>query len=178
MALPPSNKQRELLSYVPDDDNTSIYGLEHHLEAIMETVVAVYEQAGVPLPTRRYWMVGAPPEDCEQVVVSLLQIYLGQPGDQAADIQRCDAPVTAVVNVHVTRDYPIGELGKAVNADRIIEASRWSVADSWVLFKAMKEFDKDEWGVPGLGAIATVTGRPPGGGVQSTVLNLSTAVLT
>lgn len=177
MALTPPSNPSNVTNYVTDDGNTNIYDLEHHLEKLLETVVGVYEQAGVPLPGRKYWMVGAPPEDCAQVVVSLLQIYLGTPGDQAADIQRCDSPTTAVVNVHITRDYPIGELGKTVSTERITAASSWAAVDSWVLFKAMREFDKDEWGVPGLGAIATVTARPPAGGVQTTVLNLSTAVM-
>ncbi|UVG35127.1 hypothetical protein SEA_CECE_76 [Microbacterium phage Cece] len=174
MALTPPKERRKVGNYNIDPDALDLI---KHLEKLLDTVVGVYEQAGVPLPERRYFMVGPPPEDCAQVVVSLVQVYLGIPGDQAAEIQKCDAPATAVVNIHVTRDYPIGELGKTVPARDIMDASSWSAVDSWLMFKAMQEFDKDEFGYAGPGAIATVTARPPGGAVQTTVLNLSTVVM-
>lgn len=174
MALTPPKDQHKIENYGIDPDALD---LVQHLKKLLDTVVGVYEQAGVPLPSRRYFMVGPPPEDCAQVVVSLVQVYLGIPGDQAAEIQRCDEPSTAVVNIHVTRDYPKGQQGKAVPVEDIMDASSWGAVDSWLLFKAMKEFDKDEFGIPGMGAIATVTARPPGGAVQTTVLNLSTVVM-
>lgn len=174
MALPPSNRKRLVSDYAIDED---AFDLVKHMDSLLETVVAVYEQMGVPLPARRYWMVGDPAEDCEQVVVSLLQVYLGIPGDQAADIQRCDQPATAVVNVYVSRSFPVGNDAKPASAEDITTASAWSATDTWVLFKAMKEFDKDDMGRPGPGVIATITGRPPRGALQSTVLNLSAMVL-
>jgi len=173
MALPPATINKKVSDYAINPD---AFELKEHMERLLETVVAVYESMGVPLPARRYWMIGDPAEDCEQVVVSLLQIYLGMPGDQASEIQNCNQPATAVVNIYVSRNFPVGNDAKPPTEKSITDASAWSATDSWVLFKAMKEFDKDEHGFPGPGAIATITGRPPRGGIQSTVLNLSTVV--
>ena len=173
MALPPS-KRKKASEYVLDE---SALDLKKHMERLLESVVSVYESHGVPLPPRQYWQMGTPPEDCAQVVVSLLQIYLGAPGDQAADIQPCNAPITAVVNIHITRDYPVGEKGRPNTVDDIKDAAEWSAIDSWILMKAIKDFDKGEYDMPGLGAIATIASRPAAGGLQTTVLNLSTAVM-
>lgn len=174
MVLPASKRKSKVSDYGINEDALD---LKKHMERLLETVVSVYEQQGVPLPDRKYWQIGTPPEDCAQVVVSLLQIYLGMPGDQAADIQPCNGPVTAVVNIHITRDYPVGEGGQPNSTQAITDAASWGAVDSWVLMKAMKEFDKNEFEQPGFGAIATIAGRPAAGGLQTTVLNLSTAVL-
>lgn len=146
------------------------------MDRLLERVVAIYEQQGVPLPARRYWMLGPEvPEDCEQVVVTFLQSYLGLPGDQAADAQNCNVGRTAVVNVFVTRNHPVGESGKAVAPERIIEASKWGAVDSAVLMWGLNELSAIE-GTPGPGVIATVNVSPPNGGVQTTVLNLSVMI--
>lgn len=140
---------------------------------LLDRLVGVYEQAGVPLPARRYWMFGPEvPEDCEQAVVTFVQSYLGIPGDQAAAPQQCHAPRTAVINIVITRNFPIGEAAAAVSPERIIEASKWAAVDNAVLTWALSDLTAID-GIPGPGVIATVNNPPPNGGVQSTVLNLS-----
>jgi len=144
------------------------------LERLLERVVGLFEQQGVPLPTRRYWMMGPEiPEDCAQVVVSFIQTYLGAPGDQAADAQKCNAPRTGVFNIAITRDYPLAEMGKAVSEERIIAASKWAAVDSAVLMWGLEELNTLEDGFPGPGVIATVNVPPPNGAVQTTIMNLS-----
>lgn len=151
--------------------------LVNMLERLLDRIVGVYEQRGVPLPLRRYWMLGAEvPEDCAQVVVTYIQSYLGLPGDAAADPQACNAPRTGVFNVLVTRDYPIGENGKAVAPERITAASKWGAVDNAVLLWALDDLNTLEDGWKGPGAIATVNTLPPNGGVQTTVLNVSLVI--
>lgn len=169
MALPPVKKATG--DYAISDDAKT---LMNQMERILDAVIGVYEQHGIPLPARRYWMMGSTvPEDCEQVVVSFIQAYLGVPGDSAADAQQCNQPRTGVFNVHVTRNYPIGEVGKAVPADQIIEASKWAAIDSNVLIWALNDLNVAQDGYSGPGVIATVNVAPPSGGVQTTVLNIS-----
>lgn len=172
MALTPAKSTKKITEYGIHED---AFDLVKHMQKLLDTVVGLYEQQGIPLPPRRYWMIGNPPEDCEQVVVSLVQMYLGSPGDAAAEIQPCDAPLTVVVNVHISRDYPISK--DANGPDRIMDAASWSAVDHLALMRGMRQFDKDDHGFPGLGAIATVQSREPQGGILTTVLNLSTAVM-
>ncbi len=84
MALsPPTNAPVSNFNMDPD-----ALVIVNQLDRLLERVVGVYEQAGVPLPLRRYWMLsGEAPEDCAQVVVTFVQAYLGSPGDSAADAQ-------------------------------------------------------------------------------------------
>jgi len=171
MALSPAKSKKKATDYGIQED---AFDLVTHMQRLLDTVVGIYEQQGIPLPTRRYWMVGNPPEDCEQVVVSLVQMYLGLPGDAAAEIQKCDAPLTVVANIHISREYPISE--SAQSPEQIMNAATWSAIDHLTLMRSMKEFDKDEFGFAGMGAIATVLAREPKGGIQTTVLNISTAV--
>lgn len=147
--------------------------LVNKLKFIKDTVVTVYESFGVPLPERRYYALNQPAEDCPQMVVSYMQSYLGTPGDQAADPQRCTGPRTGVFAITVTRKYPIGEQGKAVRPERIEEASDWGAIDSWVLLDSLKQFDEWEPGTPGLGVIATVDVAAPRGGLQTTTMTLT-----
>ncbi|QIG57827.1 hypothetical protein SEA_PAULODIABOLI_93 [Microbacterium phage PauloDiaboli] len=158
---------------IPDENLT----LVNMMDRLLDRVVGVYEQAGIPLPTRRFWMLsGEVPEDCEQLVVTFVQSYLGAPGDSAADAQQCNSPRTGVFNIWVTRNHPVGEAGKAVAADRIIEASKWGAIDAYTLMWALEDLSTLDDGFKGPGVIATVNVSPPNGGVQSTVLNISTMI--
>ena len=173
MALPPVKKS--VANYaIPDDAKILI----NHMERLLDAVVGLYEQQGIPLPARRFWMLGpTAPEDCEQVVVSFIQTYLGVPGDSAAEAQQCNVPCTGVFNVHITRDYPIGTVGKAIPAEQIIEASKWAAIDTNVLIWGLNDLNIAQDGYSGPGVIATVNVAPPSGGVQTTTLNISMTIL-
>lgn len=143
------------------------------MDRILDRLRAVYEQQGVPLPARQYWMMGPEPaEDCPQAVICFVQSYLGLPGDQAADAQQCNVARTAVMNIHITREHPVGDNGKAVSPEKIIEASKWGAVDSAVLMWGLQDLN-DMDGIVGPGVIATVNVSEPQGGLQTTVLNLS-----
>ncbi|UDL15881.1 hypothetical protein QEH42_gp090 [Microbacterium phage Pumpernickel] len=164
---------KDISEYAISEDSMSLVRL---LEETLENVIALFESHGVPLPERRYWMLGPEvPEDCAQVVVAYVQSYLGIPGDQAAEAQNCNSPRTAVLNIVITRDYPMGERARPVSPERIMQASDWPAVDASVL----------SWGLNTIGSyggmqpgpmIATVYVNAPSGAVQSTVLNLSVVV--
>lgn len=169
----------------PTDSPISSYGIDpealtlvNMLDRLLEKVVGVYEQQGIPLPARRYWMLsGRAPEDCAQLVVTFVQAYLGAPGDQAADTQQCDAPRTGVFNITVTRDHPASApSSQPPSGERITEASKWGAVDAYTLMWALNDLSEMADGYPGPGVIATVNVQPPGGKVQTTVLNLSMVI--
>ena len=90
-----------------------------------------------------------------------------------SDPQRCSAPRSIVVNVSVTRDFPIGSNGKAVNVDRIMESGAWSAIDVQVLLNSLNEFDQFQDFGPGYGVIATVEAADASGGMLTVNMNLT-----
>lgn len=171
MALSPTAKGID--KYPINEDALIIVNM---LDRVLDRLRAIYEEQGVPLPARQYWMMGPEPaEDCEQAVVSFIQSYLGLPGDQASDAQQCNVARTAVLNIHITRPHPVGDNGKSVSPEKIIEASKWGAVDSAVLMWGLQDLSALD-GMPGPGVIATVNVSPPRGGLQTTVLNISMMV--
>ena len=72
--------------------------LKDFLDAVLAKVVATYEEYNIDLPSRRFWLMGEPAIDCEQLSVSFIQMYLGLPGDQASQPQRCTtAPISRLL---------------------------------------------------------------------------------
>jgi hypothetical protein len=151
--------------------------LKNMMDQVLEKVTSVFTSFGVPLPARCYWTMGAPAIDCEQLVVSFVQVYLGPPGDQAATPQRCHMPRTAVLTISIAREIPVvGLNGRPPSAEKIEAGSALSAVDAWVLMQSMKEFDPWEEGGLGLGVIATVDAATAEGGFQVVNMQLSVAV--
>jgi hypothetical protein len=165
---------KSLDDYQVDEDVLDIVRL---MDRALETVVEVYAQSNAPLPSRRYWSMARPAEDCAQVVVSFIQSYVGAPGDQANTPQRCaSVPRSAVLEITVTRDYPIGANGNPVTPANIIKASGLTAMDASLLLQSAGAFDR--WGnmSGNFGVIATVTPRDPSGGLQTTVMNITVVI--
>lgn len=159
------------------DINEDAYSVRNMLDGVLERIIAVYEAYGVPLPTRRYWTMGQPAVDCEQLVVSFVQIYLGPPGDEANVPQRCNQPRTAVMTVTVSRQIPVvGQSGRAPTADRIQAGSEISAIDAWVLMSSINLLDQWEEGGYGPGVIATLNAPDATGGYQDLTMQLTMAV--
>jgi hypothetical protein len=151
--------------------------LNNMMDKVLEKVTSVFTSYGVPLPTRCYWTMGAPAIDCEQLVVSFVQVYLGSPGDQASTPQRCHMPRTAVLTISISREIPtVGQNGRPPAASQIEDASRLSAVDAWVLMQSMKEFDVWDETSLGLGVIATVDAPNAEGGYQTVNMQLSLVV--
>jgi hypothetical protein len=165
--------------YDVSDVHDDAFNLAYMMDKILEKVVAVFTSYNVPLPDRQYWTMGTPIVDCEQVVISFIQMYLGPPGDQASTPQRCNVPRTAVVSVQIARAIPtVGQNGRPPSAEKINEGSRIAAVDAYVLMESMQVFDvwNNDDGGYGLGVIATVDGPSAEGGFQTISMQLTLAI--
>lgn len=151
--------------------------LRDMMDGILERVESVFQSYNVELPQRRYWTIGQPAIDCEQVVVSFIQMYLGAPGDEATTPQRCNMPRSAVVTISIARAVPIvGMNGRPPSPDKIQQSAAVSAIDAWVLMDAVRLFDQWDGTGYGVGVIATVDITPAEGGFQTVNMNLTLAV--
>ena len=148
------------------------------LQDVLDRVVNTYDSYNMPLPSKRYWNLAPPAIDCEQLVVSLIQMYIGAPGDEATEPRRCHDPRSATLNITVSRAVPIvGQNGQPPSADAIEKGARVSAYDAWILMESVQQFDS--WagnGAFGLGVIATVDVEGPEGGFQNTRMTITMAV--
>ena len=147
------------------------------MEGVLERVQSVFQSYNVELPARKYWTMGQPAVDCEQLVVSFVQMYLGPPGAQVGDPQRCHVPRSASLDISISRATPIvGQNGRPPAPERIEEASTIMAYDSWVLMETINQLDMwDESGY-GVGVIATLSAGSAEGGFQTTTLTVTMAV--
>lgn len=147
------------------------------LQNVLDTIVSIFNSYNVPLPSRQYWTVGQAAIDCEQLSVSLIQLYLGAPGDQASLPQKCNMPRSAVMTIVLAREIPVvGVNGRPPTAEKISEGAEISAVDAWVLMQSINELDQWEPGTFGVGTIATVDIPAPEGGFQAVTMQLTMAV--
>lgn len=157
-----------------------VRSLVNTLDEILERVVAGFEQAGVSLPDRRYWTMNEPAADCEQLVVFFNQAYIGPPGDEASEPQRCDSPRTAQIDIQILRCVPVpkGRGQIMPKPEEIQAASVVQAIDAYLLLDLACQLDT--WDHPihsrGLGVIATVDAGPAEGAFQGPVLHLTVAI--
>ncbi|NBT49406.1 MAG: hypothetical protein EBT07_16610 [Actinobacteria bacterium] len=151
--------------------------LKNLMDGVLEKTIEVFEEYNVPLPSRQFWTVGEPAIDCEQLVVSFIQTYLGLPGNQASEPQRCQSPRSVVLTISISREIPVvGVNGKAPTGDKIEEASRIAVVDAWMFMELINKLDQWEPGEFGLGVIATADSSGFDGGFQTTAMQLTMVV--
>ena len=113
--------------------------LKNMMDGVLERVQTVYQSYNVPLPNRRYWMMGQPAVDCEQLVVSFVQMYLGAPGVQTSEPQRCHVPRSATINISVSREIAVvGQNGRPPSPEKIEQTAVSSAIDAWILMDSMK----------------------------------------
>jgi hypothetical protein len=159
------------------DVSEDALNLKYMMDGILEKVCTVFQSYNVQLPARRYWTLGSPAIDCDQVVVSFNGMYLGAPGSQVGDPQRCNMPRTATVTITVARNVPVvGQNGRPPAPEKIELASTVSAIDAWVLMESLNLFDQWNDGSYGLGVIATVDVAEPEGGFQIVSMDLTLAV--
>lgn len=151
--------------------------LRDMMQGVLERIQTVFQSYNVELPNRCYWTMGQPAIDCEQLVVSFAQMYLGTPGAQISEPQRCHVPRSATINIMLSRATPIvGQNGRPPSAEKIQQASDVVAIDAWVLMESINLIDQwDETGY-GIGVIATLETLGPEGGFQTTSMNLTLAV--
>ena len=147
------------------------------MDGVLDRVEAVFQSYNINLPNRRYWMIGMPAIDCEQVVVSFLQLYLGPPGAEVSQPQRCNVPKSATIAIHISREVAVvGVNGRPPSPEKIQQTSARSTIDSWVLMQTVREFDMWDGTGYGLGVVATLDASGPEGGFQTVTLNVTMAV--
>jgi hypothetical protein len=158
--------------------SASAKNLANLMQYVLDQVIAQYTSYSMPLPGRRYWTLGSPSVDCEQVTVSMLQMYLGSPGDEATAPRRCNDPRSVTLLVQVAREIPtVGINGRAPAADAIQDGAEISAYDAWILLDSAAELDRWETnGGFGLGVIATVETNAPEGGFQVVTMTITLAV--
>lgn len=147
-------------------------------DQVLEVIVDRYAYHAVTLPTRQYWTMGQEAIDCEQLVLSFQQLYIGPPGDEAASPQRCNSPRSAVLKATIAREIPTANgRGHAPAEDKIQDAAYISAVDAWVLLDCVAFLD--QWngtGAFGLGVIGTVDAESPEGGFQTVTATFTIAV--
>jgi hypothetical protein len=160
----------DLTKYEIDEDALS---LGEAMDNILAGLESAYNSFNVPLPTRRYWLIGDPAYDCEQATVSLMQVYLGTPGDEAVTPQACNGPKTMVVNISIVRKLNLKKNGSAPTADAIQKDSRWASVDMYVLMNSLSSLNG--WGIGGATPqmIATVTANTHEGEYESVQAQLT-----
>lgn len=151
--------------------------LRDMMQGVLERVQSVFQSYNVELPARQYWMMGQQAIDCEQLVIVFQQLYLGPPGAQVGDPQRCHVPRSATITIALSRATPITQQnGRPPTPERIEAASEVLAIDSWVLMESVNQLDQwDETGY-GVGVIATLDVSPPEGGFQTTSMTVTMAV--
>jgi hypothetical protein len=151
--------------------------LKEMMEGVLERVKTVFQSYNVELPNRCYWTMSQPAVDCEQLVVSFLQMYLGAPGAQVGEPQRCNVPRSATLSVSISRSTPIvGQNGRPPSPDKIEQASSVQAIDAWVLMESINLLDQwDDLGY-GIGVVATLEAGAPEGGFQTTAMTITMAV--
>lgn len=151
--------------------------LANFLDGVLEKVITTYDSYSMPLPARRYWTMGSPAIDCEQLTVHLLQMYLGPPGDEVVEPRRCSDPRTATINITVSREIPtVGQSGNPPSPTNIEKGSTVAAYDAWILMESINEFDQWDPTGFGLGVIATLEVDEPEGGFQTVRLVATMAV--
>lgn len=147
------------------------------MDGVLERIVSTFESYAVPLPARRYWTVGQSAIDCEQLTIALAQGYLGRPGDQQTEPQRCNMPRSVYMFVTIAREIPVVSVnGRPPTAQNITDGAKISAVDAWVLLESINLLDQwDDVGF-GMGVIANVEIPPPEGGFQLVTMSLTMAV--
>ena len=151
--------------------------LRDMFDGVLDRIQTVFQSYNVNLPKRRYWTMGLPAIDGEQLVIYFNQMYLGTPGAQVNIPQRCHVPRSATFTISISREIPsVGSSGKPPSPDKIQLASEVLAIDSWVLMESINLLDQwDDTGY-GLGVIATLETAPPEGGYQTTSLQITMSV--
>lgn len=144
------------------------------MDSIMNAVETVFNDYGIELPTLRYLTFATPTHDCEQVTVTMVQAYLGTPGDQAAAPQPCNGPRSGLFQVEIVRCIDDGVAqnlrqrggSTAPNSALLSEYARSRTRDAWALLEipgALAQYNQ---------AIADVAVSEPLGKFQAVILNL------
>lgn len=148
------------------------------MDAVLERLQDRFDYHNVTLPAKKYWKVGAPVIDCEQLVLSVAQLYIGPPGNPVPQPMRCNSPRSVVFRAMIAREIPIVD-GRGHEPAAAIQqaASEVSAVDAWVLLDAVAHLDG--WDVVdafGMGVVANIDVEEPQGGLQVVTATFAMAI--
>jgi hypothetical protein len=148
---------------------------------LLERVIAIYKEAGVPLPARQLWAVGDVPYECNMLLVSLEGLSEGLLNTENSVPNPCDTPVIAEFNITVVRCAPVPDSrGTPPSPEKYAEAAEITSTDAYLLMKAACSLDMFGALIPGfvgsMGVESSVSIESAQGGVQAITLTLRTVV--
>lgn len=157
------------------DDALSLKNL---MDGLLTYLVDRFDHHNVPLPTKQYWKIGAPVIECEQLVISAYQVYLGPPGQQLPQPVRGNAPRTALIRAMLARQVVQPDnRGNEPAPEKQQEGAAISAVDMWVMLDAVNYLDSwDAIGAFGLGVTAAVEVEEPSGGLQIVTATFEVAI--
>jgi hypothetical protein len=131
-------------------------------DELMDRVVETFMTAGVPLPDRKFFTVGQPVHDCEELVVVFESVRKGLPGGEE-EPANCDMPSTATFQIHLVRCFPVGSGTVPPTAAELTASADALMVDAWLLLQAVDELNRDP--LTGLGGMvySVSVGEPSGG---------------
>jgi len=143
---------------------------------VLDSVVTVFNSAGVDLPERRFVTVGNPVYDCEELVLTFQGLNNGPPGG-GEEPTNCNSPISTIFAVHLVRCFPTptGRGMKAPEAEVLTVTALGLLTDSWLLMQSANAMDSDTLYAP-FGFIASVEPTEPSGGYVGLVLSVEAAV--
>lgn len=152
--------------------------LKNLLDGVLQHLTDHFNTLNVPLPNKRYWKFGAPVVDCEQLVLSVVQMYIGDPGDPSSAPQRANATRSVVFRAVLVRCVPEPDArGNEPSAERQQTYAAISAVDAWTMLDAVAHLDTwDSLGAFGMGVIATIDVEDPMGGFQPIVATFTMAI--
>lgn len=152
--------------------------LKNFMDAVIYRLVDRFDHHNVPLPSKRYWKVGAPVIDCEQLVLSVDSMFLGNPGNEMQQPVRCNSPRSVTFRAMIARQIAMPDnRGNEPSGSKQQEASEILAVDMWVLLDAVAHLDGwDVVGAFGLGVSGEVQFEEPQGGYQVITATFSVAV--
>lgn len=152
--------------------------LKVFMDEALVRIVDRYDYHNVPLPNKRYWKVGAPVIDCEQLVLSVSEMYIGTPSGALPQPHRGNAPRSATFRVMIARQIPMPDTrGNEPSGAKQQEGSEILAVDMWVLLDCVATLDQwDAVGAFGLGVAANVEFEEPQGGFQVVTATFTVSV--
>lgn len=128
---------------------------------LLETIVNVYAEQGIDLPTRQVITIGSVAVDGPVLAVMYGGITVGPPGNEMSTPYRGDSARTLTFNVELWRETPvIGMSGSVPPASAVTDAAEATMEDSWWLMESA--FASDQMGI---GIVASATVNEPQGGM-------------
>jgi hypothetical protein len=150
---------------------------------ILATINEKFAEEEVSLPSLQIITLGgrgATSQLCEQISISIEQLYSGLPGDQAQQAVRCNAPQSAVFAVELVRCLPSSmpkgrstPIPAQTDAAQQTEAALSLMHDMQILIDAGMQACQSQWTQSGIVDVTTVA---PDGGFQTIIMNVICAI--